>query len=111
MGNPIIILGASARAAAQSARRADYEPWCVDLFADRDLREIATVHPCPPNEYPGAMLRLLEQAPPGAGVLLTGAMENYPDLLQAIAYQRPLLGSSAESTSPASGSTPPTSGR
>lgn len=96
MPRPLIILGASARAAAQSARRADYEPWCIDLFADRDLRRIATARVCPARDYPSGMLPLLGHAPVGAPVLLTGAMENYPQVVRAVALERPLLGSSVE---------------
>jgi hypothetical protein len=41
-GSPVdvLILGASARAAAYSARRADLQPACIDLFADRDLAAV-----------------------------------------------------------------------
>lgn len=92
----LIILGASARAAAQSARRAGYEPWCADLFCDRDLARIATARRCPAKEYPAGLLRLLETAPAEAPVLLTGALENYPELLRAIAFERELLGSTPE---------------
>ena len=37
-GERLLIFGASARAAAFSALRAGLAPWCVDLFADADLR-------------------------------------------------------------------------
>ncbi|MFP4224101.1 MAG: ATP-grasp domain-containing protein [Phycisphaeraceae bacterium] len=94
--SPMIILGASARAAAESARRAGYEPWAIDLFGDRDLREIAWVRVCPRDQYPAAMLRLMRDAPPDAAVLLTGAMENHPQLIEAVAFSRPLVGASAE---------------
>ena len=33
----LVIIGASARAAAFSAHRAGMRPWCVDLFGDADL--------------------------------------------------------------------------
>lgn len=96
MPQPLIILGASARAAAQSARRAGYEPWCIDLFADRDLQRIATTRRCPARDYPAGMLPLLEHAPPEAPVLLTGAMENHLEVVRAVAMDHPLLGSTAE---------------
>ncbi len=72
--------------------RAGYLPWCVDLFADRDLRAIARVRQCPAQDYPHAMLGLLSDAPQ-APVLFTGAMENHLELIEKIARQRPLLGS------------------
>jgi predicted ATP-grasp superfamily ATP-dependent carboligase len=93
---PLIILGASARAAAQSAIRAGYRPWCVDLFADRDLQALTTVRQCPAASYPMGLLSLLDEAPPDAPVLLTGALENYPNFLKALAFERPLFGSSVQ---------------
>ena len=39
----VLILGASTRAAAQSAIRAGLRPICADLFADLDLRDCARV--------------------------------------------------------------------
>lgn len=91
MSRPLIIIGASARAAAQSAIRAGYQPWCIDLFADRDLQAIAPVQRCPWDDYPQGILKLLEQAP-AAPLLCTGGMEKYPDLLEAIARRWTLLG-------------------
>lgn len=40
----VFILGASGRAAAESAKRAGMQPVVFDRFEDRDLREIATTH-------------------------------------------------------------------
>jgi predicted ATP-grasp superfamily ATP-dependent carboligase len=98
MGRPLIIVGHSVRAAAQSAVRAGYEPWCIDLCGSRDLHDIAaTASICPADQYPAGILKMLEQAPPDAQVLLTGDMENHPDFLEAIAFERPLHGSSAQS--------------
>ena len=87
---PLIIIGASARAAAQSALRAGYEPWCIDLFADRDLRAIAPVKRCPRQAWPNGVLELMKDAPPGP-VLLTGAMENHLEIVDEIYRQRPTL--------------------
>jgi len=39
----LLILGASTRAAAHSARRAGFRPICADMFTDEDLREVAEV--------------------------------------------------------------------
>ncbi len=91
---PLVIVGASARAAAQSAIGAGFDPWCVDLFADRDLARIAPVRRCPRDQYPHGILRLLEDAP-RAPVFLTGAMENHPEVLRAIELDRGLWGSSS----------------
>jgi predicted ATP-grasp superfamily ATP-dependent carboligase len=95
MHRTVVIVGASARAAAQSAIRAGWRPWCIDLFADRDLRAVADARRCPVDAYPHGLLPRLETAPPGP-VLITGALENRADLLRAVALVRPLLGSSPE---------------
>ncbi len=88
----IVILGASTRAAATSARRAGLTPWCADLFADADLEHIATVRKISPDTYPHGLLDSLKEAPPGP-VMYTGALENYPELIAKI--DRPLWGNSA----------------
>ncbi|MSQ96576.1 MAG: ATP-grasp domain-containing protein [Gemmataceae bacterium] len=85
----VIILGASTRAAAVSARRAGWTPWCADLFADADLQRIATVRKVPIDAYPHGLLEALADAPQ-APVLYTGALENRPDLIAKI--NRPLWG-------------------
>ncbi|MEX0777645.1 MAG: ATP-grasp domain-containing protein [Phycisphaeraceae bacterium] len=92
------MIGASARAAAQSALRAGYRPWCIDMFADRDLREAAPVRRVPAGTYPAGILKLLQDGdvPAEAPVLFTGAMENHLDIVQAIAMQRELLTSGVE---------------
>ena len=90
-GDSLIIVGASARAAAQSAIRAGLRPWCIDLFGDVDLRRDAPVRVCPPSEYPFGILALMEDAPAGA-VMFTGAMENHLSVIDAIALDRPIAG-------------------
>jgi len=86
----LLILGASVRAAAFSALRAGRRPWCVDLFADADLRR----H-CPARRlagrYPGGFAAVLETAPQ-APWMYTGGLENYPSLVQRLAELRPLWG-------------------
>jgi len=83
----LIIIGASARAAALSARRAGMRPWCADLFADRDLRRLAPVRRV--ADYPHGLLAALADAPQ-APLLYTGGLENWPDLLAQVG--RPLWG-------------------
>jgi len=85
----LIVLGASARAAAFSIRRAGYEPYAIDLFADRDLAAI-----CPAvkiQRYPHDFLASLAAAP-SAPWIYTGGLENYPRLVDRMAALRPLLG-------------------
>jgi uncharacterized protein len=96
MNNPgndadVILLGASTRAAAGSALRAGWIPWCIDLFADADLQNIAVVRKVPMDAYPHGLLEALTDAPQ-APVIYTGALENRPDLIARI--DRPLWGNS-----------------
>src|SRR4051812_15417928 len=81
---PLLLLGASVRAAAWSALRGGLvQPWCIDLFADADLQRACTARTIPPTDYPHDFLAAARQAPPGPW-LYTGALENYPDLIAAI---------------------------
>jgi predicted ATP-grasp superfamily ATP-dependent carboligase len=89
----LIIIGASARAAAFSAWRAGLRPWCADLYADVDLRQAFPVRRVPSDAYPDGLLDALRDAPAGP-VLYTGGLENHPDLLARI--DRPLCGNPPE---------------
>ena len=95
MSNPRVIgiVGASARAAAMSAVRAGFTPWAVDLFADRDLKRIATVVRCPFDRYPDALPDLAAAMPPGP-VMYTGGLENHPRVVERLAAGRELWGNS-----------------
>jgi len=88
----IIVVGASARAAAQSVVRAGGRAWAVDLFADRDLRAVATSRVVPMAAYPEALVEAVAAAPSGLAMLLTGAMENHLDVVRQIAEHRRLIG-------------------
>jgi uncharacterized protein len=92
MSQRLIILGASARAAAASARRAGFEPWTADLFADADLRAMvpATVR-CPIGDYPGGFREILRGAA-DAPWIYTGGLENHPNLIRDLSEIRPLWG-------------------
>ena len=90
MGNKtLIIIGASARAAACSAYRAGYAPYWLDRFGDTDLCERFPGRVA--RDYPHDLADLLRAAP-DAPFMYTGALENYPELLQTLGRQRPLLG-------------------
>ncbi|MCU0878491.1 MAG: ATP-grasp domain-containing protein [Pirellulaceae bacterium] len=89
----IVILGASVRAAAQSAIRARMSPYGIDLFADQDLRAA-----CPAtriDRYPSEFLRALAAAP-HVPWMYTGGLENYPRLLARLAALRSLWGNGPE---------------
>jgi predicted ATP-grasp superfamily ATP-dependent carboligase len=85
----LTVLGASVRALAQSARRAGFAPFAIDLFADRDLVECCEAVRL--ERYPMDFYRALEGAPPGPW-MYTGGLENYPRLLARLALIRPLWG-------------------
>lgn len=89
----LIIVGASARAAAHSALRAGRRPWCADLFADADLAAC-----CPARRierYPAELLEIIAAAP-DAPWMYTGALENHPALVDRLAARRRLWGNSGE---------------
>jgi len=85
----LVILGASARAAAASAARAGFLPAAADLFGDRDLTAMAEWVPI--DDYPRG-LRAAASRLPAAPWIYTGGLENHPGLVDQIAGDRPLLG-------------------
>ncbi len=93
MNQPIAIVGASTRAAAASAVRAGFQPVTADLFADADLRAIATATRISP--YPEGLLDWLRTIEPSAW-MYTGALENHPELIDQMAWIAPLWGNPAD---------------
>lgn len=91
MAVDVILVGASVRAAAQSAWRGGLQPWCADLFGDQDLRLLGPVTVIDPSAYPHDLPEILKEAPPGPW-MYTGALENYPDVIDRVAKERPLWG-------------------
>ncbi|QDU28358.1 argininosuccinate lyase [Anatilimnocola aggregata] len=89
----LIILGASVRAAAESAARGGYQPWGIDLFGDADLQTLGPTTPI--KNYPAEFLRALAKGPQ-APWIYTGSLENYPRLIARLAKLRPLLGNGSE---------------
>lgn len=89
MNQPLAIVGASTRAAAASARRAGFQPLAADLFADADLRAIATTTRIAP--YPEGFLDWMRAIEPRAW-MYTGALENHPELVDQLAWIAPLWG-------------------
>lgn len=91
-GEHLLIVGASARAAAFSALRAALLPACADLFADADLRARCPARRVAAKDYPRGFLDLPELHAPGPW-LYTGGLENRPDLIEELARRRrPLWG-------------------
>lgn len=91
MSNPLLIVGASGRAAAASAIRAGFEPFVIDLFADADTVRLCPTLKCDPAGYPHGFIELAKQAPPGPW-MYTGGLENHPDVVAAISKTHPLWG-------------------
>ncbi len=89
----ILIFGASARAAAESARRAGLKPIVADLFGDVDLHEAAEVLPL--RSYPDDFVRVAGLARPCPWIY-TGGLENHPEIVGEISGGRPLWGNPAD---------------
>lgn len=93
----ILIVGGSTRAAADSVRRAGWQPICADLFADFDLRQTAKVIPV--ENYPQSLPQDVANVE-ADGWFYCGALENHPRLLEKMlvpnAPYGPLLGTSPE---------------
>lgn len=88
----ILIVGASARAAAWSARRAGWDVAASDLFGDTDLRATAVFHDV--KDYPGDFLTVAARH--GGPVMYTGGLENRPALLAAMNRSAPIWGAIGE---------------
>ncbi len=93
MTESLAIVGASVRAAAGSARRAGFVPVTADLFADEDLRRQARATRI--DRYPDGLLDWLRRERPSAW-MYTGALENHPELVDAMAGVAPLLGNGGD---------------
>jgi uncharacterized protein len=95
----LLIVGASARAAAASALRAGFTPWCADLFADADLRAmVPDAVRCPLGQYPKGLESILQNAPDGPWIY-TGGLENHPNLIRRMARLRPVWGNGPDALS------------
>lgn len=88
---PLLILGVSVRAAAMSAVRAGLRTYAIDLFADRDLARLCPTVRVDSADYPRGLFAAARSAPPGPW-MYTGGLENHPDLIDALAAERPLRG-------------------
>ncbi|HJS07906.1 MAG TPA: ATP-grasp domain-containing protein [Pirellulales bacterium] len=91
MARLLNIVGASARGAAFSASAAGFEPACADLFADVDLQAVCAVDRM--ENYPSGLANWLHSARK-APWMYTGALENYPGLIDELARLRTLYGNS-----------------
>jgi predicted ATP-grasp superfamily ATP-dependent carboligase len=88
----LTIVGASVRAAAQSALRAGFAVCAGDRFADADLRRICAATPI--ANYPVGLSDVVRGLQVGPW-MYTGALENHRRLVESLARRRPLWGNGA----------------
>ena len=100
---PLVILGASVRSLAESAGRDGWAVYAADLFCDLDLQLIARDVVALANGaggdaagYPWSIRTAAAGFPASAPWCYTGAIENHPDLIDAIARERPLAGNAGD---------------
>ena len=94
----LVVIGASGRFFAASARRAGWRVHVADLFGDLDLREVAASVACARDRaggYPESLIDAARDFPPAA-FCYVGAVENHPQVIRAVARDRRLLGSPPE---------------
>lgn len=89
----IVIAGASPRAAAFSALRSGFRPYCLGLYGDADLRAVAAVKAV--NDYPQGLIAALEDRP-NAPIMYAGALENAGNVLEFMEMGRTLVGNPGE---------------
>jgi len=89
----ILIIGASARAAAFSALRAGLQPIALDLFNDWDLAQSCQAVAI--EDYPYESVGLAHQFP-GTPWMYCGGFENLPSLVAKISETHPLWGNAPE---------------
>ena len=90
----LIIIGASTRAACQSARRSGFECWCIDQFGDDDLVQNAA-RVSISRDWPFDLVDLARQAvneSPDPAILLAGGPENHVSVVAEFCKLAPLLG-------------------
>jgi predicted ATP-grasp superfamily ATP-dependent carboligase len=95
VSHDVLILGASARAAAFSALRCGLRPYCADLFADRDLSAVCPVERIDPARGSAGFAEVAESLPPSPW-FYTGGLENHPELVEQISRRHRLWGVGAD---------------
>jgi predicted ATP-grasp superfamily ATP-dependent carboligase len=95
LSHDVLIIGASARAAAFSAMRCGLRPCCADHFADRDLASACPVERVDFGQGPGAFAAVAESFPPSPW-FYTGGPENHPELVERISRRHRLWGVGAD---------------
>jgi predicted ATP-grasp superfamily ATP-dependent carboligase len=91
LSHPLLILGASTRAAAFSALRCGLTPRCADYFADRDLAAVCRVDRIDPRDAARQFIELADSLDPTSWIY-TGGLENHPEWVDAISRRHVLWG-------------------
>ena len=86
----LLIVGASARAAAASAVRAGLNVHTIDLFADHDLARVASAQRVASN-YPQEAAEMALRLPPMAW-MFTGGFENHSGLIEQVSRRHRMRG-------------------
>lgn len=94
---PLVIVGASCRAAAASATASGWAVYAADLFDDLDLASVA-VATRRAERYPHDLVAAAAAFPP-APWCYTGAIENHRDIIDRLVAVRPLAGNDAATVS------------
>lgn len=95
LSHDILIIGASARAAAFSAMRCGMRPHCADHFADRDLAAVCPVERIDVGRGTEGFAAAAESLPPSPW-FYTGGLENHPALVDRISRRHSLWGVGAD---------------
>ena len=91
----VLVVGASVRAASASLRRVGWRPVAVDLFGDVDLASTSESIRIDPADYPSEIAERVSRLRPMPWIY-TGAIENYPGVVEAISQRFRLLGNPSE---------------
>lgn len=95
---PMLVIGASARAAARSANQAGFPVHAIDLFGDTDLRDLADTHATVDSlawpDCRAAVSHVLERLPPDPLPLClpSGGMEHQVETLTQLSRRTHFLG-------------------
>ena len=85
---PLLVVGASARAAAQTAIRRGRAPMAIDLFGDVDLRDaVSHWRRVSLGDFPAGIATLARELP-AAPFVATGGLENAPEIVAALEGER-----------------------
>ena len=95
LSHDVLIIGASARAAAFSAMRCGMRPHCADHFADRDLAAVCPVERVDIGQGAEGFAAAAESLPPSPW-FYTGGLENHPALVDRISRRHHLWGVGAD---------------